>query len=59
MGVISLWRSPDWLIEGMAYLLSEGPRENLSKSHQKYRETFSKWYKTVGNERLWGASREI
>jgi hypothetical protein len=59
MGVINQWRSPDWLIEGMAYLLSEDPRVTLSKSHQEYRERFSKWYKTVGNEGLWEALREI
>ncbi len=59
MGVISQWHSPDWYIEGMAYLLSEDPRKKLSKSHQEYREKFSKWYKAVGNERLWEASREI
>jgi hypothetical protein len=59
MGVISQWRSPEWFIEGMAYLLSEDPRESLYKSHQEYRQRFSKWYKTVGNERLWEASHEI
>lgn len=59
MGLISQWRSPDWFTEGMAYLLSEDPREELSKSHQEYREKFSKWYKTVGDERLWDALREI
>ena len=59
MGVISQWRSPDWYIEGMAYLLSEDPREKLSKSHQEYREMFSKWYETVGNKRLWKAPHEL
>ena len=59
MGVISQWRSPNWFIEGMAYMLSEDPREQLSKTHQEYREKFSKWYKTVGKDKLWEASPEI
>lgn len=59
MGGISRWRSPDWFIEGMAYFLSEDPRDKLSNSHQEYRDKFSTWYKTVGKERVWEASREI
>ena len=59
MGVISQWNSPNWFIEGMAYMLSEDPREQLSKSHQEYREKFSKWSKAVGKDKLWEASPEI
>ncbi len=59
MGIISQWSSTNWFIEGMAYMLSEDPREQLSKTHQEYREKFSKWYKTVGKDKLWEASPEI
>lgn len=59
MGVISQWSSPNWFIEEMAYMLSEDPRNQLSKTHQEYREKFSIWYKTVGKDKLWEASREI
>jgi len=56
MGVISLLLRPDWFTEGMAYSLSEDPREKLSTPHQAYREKFSVWYKAVQKENLWEAS---
>lgn len=59
MGVISQWRSPAWFKEGMAYLLSEDPRKTLSEPNQEYREKFAQWYETIGNEKLWGASRKL
>lgn len=59
MGVISQWRSPAWFKEGMAYLLSQDPREKLSAPNQEYREKFAKWYKTVGKEKLWAASKNL
>jgi len=33
-----------WLIEGMAYSMSEDPRPVLSEPYQGYRATFNKWF---------------
>lgn len=59
MGVISQWRSPKWFTEGMAYSLSKDPRKELKEPYQGYRKKFSVWYKKIGNNELWKASREI
>ena len=45
--------TPDWFMEGMAYLLSEDPRPILPEPLQQYRSEFATWYKQVGRERLW------
>jgi hypothetical protein len=37
----------DWIIEGMAYALSDDPRPELEQPWQSYRARFSEWYLTV------------
>ncbi|MCK7580702.1 MAG: hypothetical protein MZV65_37070 [Chromatiales bacterium] len=34
-----------WLIEGMAYSLSDDPREKLHEPFESYRRKFSEWYR--------------
>lgn len=53
LGVIKVWRDPQWFIEGMAYSLSEDPRLKLSEPFEQYRSQFKDWYKQVGKEQLW------
>ena len=36
--------NPEWLIEGMAYSMSEDPRLVLSEPYQGYRVAFNKWF---------------
>ena len=54
LGNVKGWLvTPDWFMEGMAYLLSEDPRPTLPEPLQQYRSEFATWYKQVGRERLW------
>ena len=41
-GVISSWLAPTWIKEGMAYYLSNDPREVLSEPFQSYRNQYKK-----------------
>lgn len=43
-GALSVWRSPSWIIEGMAYYLSDDPRKELSHPFQSYREKYGQVY---------------
>lgn len=59
LGAITQWLSPKWFIEGMAYSLSEDPRQQLSEPWQQYRTEFDTWYQTVGKGRLWAEARKL
>jgi len=49
----------DWLIEGMAYALSDDPRPELEQPWQSYRTKFTKWYKTVDQDTLVLAIKQL
>lgn len=51
--------TPSWWIEGMAYSLSEDPREVLAEPWQKDRTQFDAWYRTIKKSRLWQQAREL
>ena len=53
LGMIKVWRGPQWFMEGMAYALSEDPRAELSEPFQEYRSRFLAWYKNTGKDKLW------
>jgi len=53
LGILKVWRGPEWFIEGMAYALSEDPRPELSEPFAHYRSRFKDWYEQVGKEQLW------
>ncbi len=59
LGVISSLLKPEWFIEGMAYSLSDDPRQQLSDRWQKNREKFDAWRKKVGQDHLWEEARNI
>lgn len=59
LGTISLWRKPDWFVEGMAYFLSEDPRSTLSEPFEQYRSQFEHWYGQVGKDRLWSEAGKL
>ena len=50
-GSIKIWFAPKWVTEGMAYSLSDDPREILSEPFQGYREKYeSKFNNLRGHE---------
>ena len=52
-GSLRTWLlKPDWLIEGMAYSLSEDPRHPLPEPLQGWRQKFEEWHATA-HEGLW------
>ena len=53
LGVVRVLRSPGWLIEGMAYGLSEDPRPTLGEPWESDRKQFLSWYGTMQPEQLW------
>lgn len=53
LGIIGMYRKPEWFIEGMAYTLSEDPRAQLIEPFQSDRARFQAWYAIVGRERMW------
>ena len=50
LGVIERWFGPKWLMEGMAYSLSDDPRTTLVEPNQTYRASFEEWYENIGSE---------
>lgn len=56
MGSLNAWLfKPNWLLEGMAYSLSEDPRRPLPLPLESWREAFESWYVEVGHPKLWHA----
>lgn len=58
-GVLRRIFMPSWLIEGMAYALSEDPRETLAEPWQRYRSEFRQWLSRVGNGNMWSAAAGV
>jgi len=59
LGMLKVWRDPQWFIEGMAYSLSEDPRPKLSEPFEQYRSQFKEWYKQAGKEELWSKASSL
>lgn len=59
LGLVKVWRDPQWFVEGMAYALSEDPRPKLSEPFEQYRSQFNVWYKQVGKTQLWTKARNL
>lgn len=43
-GSLALLKGEPWLIEGMAYSLSNDPRKELHEPFESYRRRFNDWY---------------
>ena len=54
IGVVPLLAKPSWWVEGMAYALSEDPREALVEPWQGHRAKFRQWMSVVGVDKMWG-----
>jgi len=59
LGALSLWFGPQWLIEGMAYHLSDDPRRNLAQPWQQHRTEFAAWYQGMSSGRMWEEARRL
>jgi len=59
LGVFRLLFKPSWLVEGMAYALSEDPREPLAEPFETYRQEFRKWFRTMEKSALWDRAAKI
>ena len=56
-GSLTAWLfKPNWLLEGMAYSLSEDPRRPLPAPLEGWRSHFEGWYSSVGTSKLWQAA---
>lgn len=55
-GVASTVLKPSWLVEGMAYALSEDPRPVLAEPWQAYRAQFIVWHAQLGHTDIWTAT---
>ena len=54
-GSLALLSREQWLIEGMAYALSNDPRSALHEPFESYRQHFNDWYKLNAGKSLGGA----
>lgn len=53
LGVLQRMLKPTWLIEGMAYALSQDPRSPLAEPWEGHRAQFKAWYGRIAKDRLW------
>jgi len=51
-GSLAMLTGEKWIIEGMAYGLSDDPREHLSEPFESYRLKFLNWYESLPSESL-------
>jgi hypothetical protein len=59
-GSLNAWLfKPEWLLEGMAYALSEDPRRPLPQPLEGWRAQFEQWLPTVGKNNLWAAAEDV
>jgi len=59
LGILAAFTKPEWLVEGMAYALSDDPRATLADRWEETRQRFLKWYEIVGRDRLWSAAKAL
>ena len=60
IGGLRMWLStPAWLIEGMAYSLSDDPRRPLQPPWEGYRAQYEEWAKQGASEELWARARAL
>jgi hypothetical protein len=59
IGTLRLLFKPQWFVEGMAYALSQDPRQPLTEPFESQRRRFLAWYGTVGKPALWQAARDL
>jgi hypothetical protein len=53
LGLLRLMRKPQWFVEGMAYALSDDPRDTLIEPFDSQRRRFQQWYQGIDPRFLW------
>lgn len=53
------WFKPTWFKEGMAYSLSEDPRDPLPEKLEAYRRQFDAWYQKYDPATVWEAAQAL
>jgi hypothetical protein len=53
LGILWCLLAPEWLVEGMAYSLSQDPRATLNEPWQSDRAKFNGWLKSTGSANMW------
>ncbi|WP_321957741.1 hypothetical protein [Burkholderia cenocepacia] len=59
LGNLAVVTKPRWLIEGMAYALSDDPRHPLAQPFESWRTQFAAWKAARGAQPLWDAARAV
>lgn len=60
LGTLNAWLlKPEWLIEGMAYAMSEDPRTPLPPPLQGWRDAFEQWRAATKDQDIWEAARSV
>ncbi|KVH36381.1 hypothetical protein WT01_17755 [Burkholderia cepacia] len=59
LGNLAVATKPRWLIEGMAYSLSDDPRHPLAEPFETWRARFGAWHAALGGRPLWEAARAV
>ncbi|EOH6078440.1 hypothetical protein ACMAVI_006672 [Burkholderia cenocepacia] len=59
LGNLAVVTKPRWLIEGMAYALSDDPRHPLAQPFESWRTQFAAWNAARGAQTLWDAARAV
>jgi hypothetical protein len=59
LGYIKLLFMPAWFVEGMAYSLSEDPRDPLAEPFQAHRKAFRDWYAARSRSTLWSDAAKL
>lgn len=58
LGVLKQWNSDMWFKEGMAYSLSQDPRE-LSGKRLEYRTRFDAWHAKIDKNHFWQKAKAL
>ncbi len=58
-GNIAMLTKPKWLLEGMAYSLSDDPRPTLSEPFQQWRAQFKLWHQQNPNPNIWYTTGKV
>jgi hypothetical protein len=59
LGILPLLLKPAWFKEGMAYGLSEDPREPLNEPFEGWRAQFRSWYAKLPPAQLWTEAAKL
>jgi hypothetical protein len=59
LGTIKCLLLPSWLIEGMAYSLSQDPRPELEQPWEEYRRQFNRWIASIDKTHMWSKAGKI